>query len=59
MRTTQAVTGAGGIPVGYATLVVTYLALAVAVGWILMRLARRPLDLPHEPPPILETHGAR
>ncbi len=59
MRTTQAVTGAGGIPVGYATLVVTYLALAVAVAWILVRLQRRPLDVPGEPPPILETHGAR
>jgi cytochrome d ubiquinol oxidase subunit I len=39
MRTTQAVTGAGGIPVGYATLVCVYLLLAVAVAWILRRLA--------------------
>ena len=36
---TEAVTGAGGIPVGYATLVVVYLALAVAVAWILRAAA--------------------
>jgi cytochrome d ubiquinol oxidase subunit I len=44
MPTADAVTGAGGIPVGYATLVVTYIALAVAVAWILRRLARMPLE---------------
>jgi cytochrome d ubiquinol oxidase subunit I len=44
MRTEQAVTGAGGIPVGYATLVLVYLGLALAVGWILVRLARAPID---------------
>jgi cytochrome bd ubiquinol oxidase subunit I len=44
MRTSQAVTGAGGIPVGYATLALVYLALALAVAWILRRLARAPLD---------------
>jgi cytochrome d ubiquinol oxidase subunit I len=43
MRTSQAVTGAKGIPVGYATLAVTYLALAVGVAWVLRRLARRPV----------------
>jgi cytochrome d ubiquinol oxidase subunit I len=43
MRTEQAVTGAGGIPVGYATLALVYLGLTVAVGWILVRLARAPL----------------
>ncbi|HEX7299151.1 MAG TPA: cytochrome ubiquinol oxidase subunit I [Solirubrobacteraceae bacterium] len=59
MRTSAAVTGAGGVPVGYATLVVVYLGLGVAVAWILRRLAQRPLDLPSEPPPILEAHGAR
>ncbi|HEY7618287.1 MAG TPA: cytochrome ubiquinol oxidase subunit I [Solirubrobacteraceae bacterium] len=57
MRTSAAVTGAGGIPVGYATLVVVYLVLAFAVAWILGRLARRPLDVAGAPPPILETHG--
>jgi cytochrome bd ubiquinol oxidase subunit I len=44
MRTEEAVTGAGGIPVGYATLVVVYLGLAAAVFWLLRRLARTPLD---------------
>jgi cytochrome d ubiquinol oxidase subunit I len=46
MPTADAVTGAGGIPVGYATLVVTYIALAFAVAWIMRRLARMPLELP-------------
>jgi cytochrome d ubiquinol oxidase subunit I len=45
MPTADAVTGAGGIPVGYATLVVTYIALGFAVAWILRRLARAPLEL--------------
>jgi cytochrome d ubiquinol oxidase subunit I len=45
MRTEQAVTGAGGVPAGYATLVVVYLALAAATLWVLRRLARAPLDL--------------
>jgi cytochrome d ubiquinol oxidase subunit I len=45
MRTEEAVTGAGGVPVGYATLVVVYLALAAATVWVLRRLARVPLDL--------------
>jgi cytochrome d ubiquinol oxidase subunit I len=44
MRTSEAVTGAGGIPVGYATLALVYFALVLAVVWILLRLARVPLD---------------
>jgi cytochrome d ubiquinol oxidase subunit I len=40
MLTKEAVTGAGGIPVGYATLAVVYALLAVGVVWILRRLAR-------------------
>jgi cytochrome d ubiquinol oxidase subunit I len=44
MRTEDAVTGASGIPVGYATLWVVYAGLAVAVGWLLRRLARVPLE---------------
>jgi cytochrome d ubiquinol oxidase subunit I len=40
MRTSAAVTGAGGIPVGYATLAAVYVGLAGAVWWILRRLAR-------------------
>jgi cytochrome bd ubiquinol oxidase subunit I len=45
MRTEEAVTGASGIPVGYAALVVVYSGLAVAVAWILRRLSRVPLEL--------------
>ncbi len=45
MRTSDAVTGAGGIPIGYATLALVYLALIAAVVWILRRLARAPLEL--------------
>jgi cytochrome d ubiquinol oxidase subunit I len=45
MRTSQAVTSAGGIPVGYATLAIVYLCLAVAVAWVLLRLSRRPVQL--------------
>jgi len=44
MRTTEAVTAADGIPIGYATLVVVYAALLASVAWILRRLARVPLD---------------
>jgi cytochrome d ubiquinol oxidase subunit I len=44
MRTQQAVTGASGIPVGYGTLVVVYLALAAAVAWLLRRFSRVPLE---------------
>jgi cytochrome d ubiquinol oxidase subunit I len=43
MLTRQAVTGASGIPVGYATLVAVYLLLAGATVWVLRRLARAPL----------------
>jgi len=45
MRTSEAVTGAGGIPVGYSALAAVYAGLAVAVAWILVRLSRAPLDL--------------
>ena len=43
MRTSESVTAAGGIPVGYATLWIVYLAVGVGVVWILRRLARVPL----------------
>jgi cytochrome d ubiquinol oxidase subunit I len=43
MLTSQAVTAAGGIPVGFGTLAVVYLGLALAVAWVLRRLARVPL----------------
>jgi cytochrome d ubiquinol oxidase subunit I len=45
MRTSAAVTGAGGIAVGYATLVVVYIGVAAAAGWVLLRLARAPLEI--------------
>lgn len=44
MLTSQAVTGASGIPVGYATLALVYLGVVAAIAWILRRLARAPLN---------------
>ena len=44
MRTEEAVTGADGIAVGYATLVVVYAGLIAATAWILRRLSRAPLE---------------
>ena len=43
MRTSQAVTAAPGIPVGYGVLALVYLGLALAVAWILRRLAHTPM----------------
>jgi cytochrome d ubiquinol oxidase subunit I len=45
MRTEEAVTGASGIPVGYASLVLVYAGLLAAVAWILRRLARAPVEV--------------
>jgi cytochrome d ubiquinol oxidase subunit I len=45
MPTADAVTGASGIPVGYATLAVVYLLLACGVAWVLRRLSHAPLDI--------------
>jgi cytochrome bd ubiquinol oxidase subunit I len=45
MRTSQAVSGASGIPIGYASLALVYLGVVLAVAWILRRLARAPIDL--------------
>jgi cytochrome bd ubiquinol oxidase subunit I len=55
MRTTQAVTGADGIPVGYATLALAYASVAAAVVWILRRLSRAPND--EDPPLVAGTGG--
>jgi cytochrome d ubiquinol oxidase subunit I len=44
MRTEQAVTGADGIPVGYATLVIVYVGLIAATGWVLRRLSLAPIQ---------------
>jgi cytochrome bd ubiquinol oxidase subunit I len=41
MRTEEAVTGAEGIPVGYATLAVVYAGLIAIVLFLLRRLARK------------------
>jgi cytochrome d ubiquinol oxidase subunit I len=58
MRTEQAVTGASGIPVGYATLALVYLGVAVGVAWVLLRLSRAPLDpVEPAPPPAVGTGG--
>jgi cytochrome d ubiquinol oxidase subunit I len=48
MRTSGAVTGASGIPVGYGTLLLVYAGVVVGVVWILRRLAAAPLGLPAE-----------
>jgi cytochrome d ubiquinol oxidase subunit I len=46
MRTSDAVTGAGVIPVSYAGLWVLYLAVGAGTAWILRRLARVPVEVP-------------
>ena len=51
MLTSQAVTGAGGIAVGYVTLALVYVGVAIGVVWILRRLARAPLRT-RQPPPL-------
>jgi cytochrome d ubiquinol oxidase subunit I len=51
MRTTEAVTAADGIPVGYATMAAFYACLIVAVAWILRRLAHAPMAADAEPEP--------
>ena len=56
MRTDEAVTGAREIPVGYGLLALTYLGVALAVVWLLRRLAGRPLpDLLPRPTPDATT----
>jgi len=47
MRTADAVTGAGPIPVGYAVLTIIYILVGIGVVWILRRLARTPLGHGH------------
>jgi cytochrome d ubiquinol oxidase subunit I len=49
MRTSQAVTGASGIPIGYGALALIYAGVGVAVVWILRRLAKAPLEPPDSP----------
>jgi cytochrome d ubiquinol oxidase subunit I len=52
MLTSEAVTGAGGIVVGYTTLALVYVAVACGVVWILRRLARTPLREHGSSPPL-------
>jgi cytochrome d ubiquinol oxidase subunit I len=51
MRVEEAVTGAEGIPVGYATLVVVYLGLMGVALYMLRRLARTPPEVDAQPGP--------
>ena len=51
MRVEEAVTGAEGIPVGYATLVVVYLGLFSVALYMLRRLARTPPEVETQPGP--------
>jgi cytochrome d ubiquinol oxidase subunit I len=44
MRTSQAVTAADGIPIGYAALAAIYALVICGVVWILRRLARAPME---------------
>jgi cytochrome d ubiquinol oxidase subunit I len=44
MRTSQAVTSANGLEVGYAALIAVYVSLGVGVVWLLRRLTRRPAE---------------
>jgi cytochrome d ubiquinol oxidase subunit I len=51
MLTDQAVTGAKGIPVAYATLAAAYVAVGLGVVWVLRRLAAAPLGEIGDPEP--------
>jgi cytochrome d ubiquinol oxidase subunit I len=51
MRVEEAVTGAEGIPVGYATLVAVYLGLFGVALYMLRRLARTPPEVEAQPGP--------
>jgi cytochrome d ubiquinol oxidase subunit I len=54
MPTDAAVTGAHGIPVGYAALAGAYLVVGCGLAWVLRRLARAPLDFAPDAGPSLE-----
>jgi cytochrome d ubiquinol oxidase subunit I len=51
MRTSEAVTGAHGIPIGFGTLIVVYLGLAGSVAWMLRQFSRVPLEVPGDDRP--------
>jgi cytochrome d ubiquinol oxidase subunit I len=54
MRTSQAVTNAGGLPVAFFFLLVTYLTLLAAVIWLLRRLAHRAPEVELQTPGRLQ-----
>jgi cytochrome d ubiquinol oxidase subunit I len=54
MPTAAAVTGAHGIPVGYAALAASYVVVAAGLAWVLRRLARMPLELPRDAATVTE-----
>jgi cytochrome d ubiquinol oxidase subunit I len=49
MRTSEAVTGARGIPIGYGTLIVVYLGLGTVAARLLVKLGRAPSKLSNTP----------
>jgi cytochrome bd ubiquinol oxidase subunit I len=51
MPTAAAVTGAHGIPIGYAALAASYVVIAAGLFWVLRRLARAPLGSPGKAEP--------
>jgi len=58
MRTAQAVTRSNGLEAGFAFLVVVYVGLAVAVAWLLRRLAAQPPETEVSAPiRVQEAHG--
>ena len=52
MRVSHAVTGARGVPIGDGVLVLVYVALAIAVAWLLRRFSRVPLESADERPSL-------
>jgi cytochrome d ubiquinol oxidase subunit I len=54
MRTNAAVTGASGIPVGYAVLAGAYLVVGCGLAWVLRRLARARRSISH---PMWDRHA--
>jgi cytochrome d ubiquinol oxidase subunit I len=54
MPTAAAVTGAHGIPVGYAALAASYVIVAAGLAWVLRRLARMPLEAPGDAATVTE-----
>jgi cytochrome d ubiquinol oxidase subunit I len=58
MRVEEAVTGASGIPVGYATLAIVYVALFAGTIWVLRRLAARPMEADAIPAGASEAEAA-